>query len=110
MININVTNTLSPDGSNDVAFTSSLLSKGKRISGIKKLAQSAKTSPKATPLKPFVRKETMKAGKKIQITALSAMRAKVLNDDAVVHEAGLDLFKKSDSEESIGTVDSRDIE
>ena len=80
MISINVTNTLSGDGSNDAAtnFRASLQSKGKRISGIKKLAQSAKTSPKATPVK-FIRKETMKAGNKTQIAALSAMRAKVLS-------------------------------
>ena len=52
----------------------------------------------------------MRAGNKTQIAALSAMRAKVLNEDAVVHEAGLDLFKRSDSEESIRTEDSQDIE
>ena len=39
------------------------------------------------------------------------MRAKVLSEDAVVHEAGLNLFKKNDSEKSFsGSEDSQDIE
>lgn len=44
------------------------------------------------------------------ITPLSSLRTKAVPDDAVIHEAGLDLFKQVDSEDSLSeSFDSQDI-
>ena len=110
-----MTKVLSAAGSGTASVRSSVISnQSKGTSNQKKSTPSVRGSLKVTPGK-FTRRETLRVGAanraKVSlsqaVSPLSSLRTKTIAEDQVIHEAGLDLNKKTVSEDSFDeSIDS----